>query len=200
MGSNSTKEKEDKEEISGKEEIIKKQVQYAKFEVVKCPSKKFDKIKARLAEISSIAEEEDEFNIWDGSTILVGCTSDGVIQAFVCVIDTDSYLDVGRKEIKDENELKIDFEKRGGISGKKGGFITSLSGNIKEYYNLGKELMKNLNMITNGLEYLFLHVSERKATKDKLIRLYESNGFKPVQEKYIEDNESFIIMRKNIIN
>ena len=60
--------------------------------------------------------------------------------------------------------------------------------------------MKNLNMITNGLEYLFLHVSERKATKDKLIRLYESNGFKPVQEKYIEDNESFIIMRKNIIN
>jgi len=189
MGSNSTKEKEDKEEISGKEEIIKKQVQYAKLKLWNAQVKKFDRMRVRLA-------EEDEFNIWDGSTILVGCTSDGVIQAFICVIDTDSYLDVGRKEIKDENELKIDFEKRGGISGKKGGFITSLSGNIKEYYNLGKELMKNLNMITNGLEYLFLHVSERKATKDKLIRLYENNGFKPVQEKYIEDNESFIIMRK----
>ena len=67
---------------------------------MKCPSKKFDKIKARLAEISSIAEEEDEFNIWDGSIYLVGCMSDGVIQAFVCVIDTDSYF--RRREERDK--------------------------------------------------------------------------------------------------
>jgi hypothetical protein len=185
--------------------IIKKKIEFSKFEVVMCPSERYNEIKPRLAEISSIAEPEDEFDIWDGSLILVGYTSDGIIQAYLTVIDTQSYIKIGKKYITDIYELYQDFRKRGGlmIPGTKGGFLTSLSGNVNEYYDLGNGMMEQLYRVTDGLDYLFLHVSESKPTKDKLIRLYEKYGFKIIEPQsesmYTESNgEKFIIMRKTL--
>jgi hypothetical protein len=177
----------------------KREIQFASFEVVRNPSPRFYEIEHRLAEISRIATPDDEFHIWPNSSVLVGYTPDGVLQAFVCLIDTDSYKNLGREWIYDEKWLALDFEARGGLldEGKKGGFVTSLSGNTKDYYGMGNALLAELYRMCAGLDYLFLHVSESNPMKDKLIRLYERNGFEMLEFPYSEeDGERFVVMRK----
>jgi hypothetical protein len=177
----------------------KKRVHYHTFEVVKQPSARFDEVRQRLAMLSYIAEPDDEFIIWTGSSILIGSTADGVIQAFVCVIDSDTYMDTGREWFQEQAALDDDFAKRGGLldTGQRGGFLTSLCGNIDEYYGLGEGLLARLDMLSAGLDYLFLHVSDSKPTKDKLIKLYGSVGFEVLDFPYVETTgESFTVMRK----